>query len=203
MRAREINFLAPLTILVMAIIGLLSLNGTDCPDVTRFAVWAAVVVAAGLMGRTAFAAFCMRMADKEKEKETAEEEENPDELTEIAVCMHRKKEVAENYLAMIQTKEGRRIQGAQAILAKITDAYDGDGNVAGYWYLYVGTRRAFHQFEKELTNATVLDWWPLELAVEEAAERLMEEYEDEEEKTDDGTEPDAEDLPGDGDGLHL
>lgn len=207
MKTRTYNILTGLTVLVVCLIGAISIRNENVSELTRYAVWAAVVVSSVMVLRTGISSWMLHLQEKrDKAKETDklyatstddEEEEDPDELIEIAVAMHRERRVAENYLDWMSSHDKRRIDGANVILAKITDAYDGDGNADGYWLCYVGTRSAYHQLKEELTNATVADWWPNPYGPGED-DSLLDEYDFTEEEGDDVPEPAAEDLPGDG-----
>lgn len=198
LKARVYNILTSLTMLVVSLIGWISIQGERVSDLTKYAILAAVTVSGIMLIRTAFSALMLHLDEKRNLDVTATEEEDepcPDKLTEIAVATKRERFVVENYLDWISGPEGRRIIGDSAILAKITDAYDGDGNEDGYWLCYIGTRRAYHQLKEELSNATVTDCWPNPFGPGEGDD-LMDEYEEVED--DDAAEPLAEDLPGDG-----
>jgi hypothetical protein len=80
-------------------------------------------------------------------------------LMQFAIAQKKNPEVVIQFAEWVKAGD-MGYKGAQIVdLCKATDS---DGNCEGFWLLAVGTQLQYEVIKKELSNSTVLDYWPID-----------------------------------------
>jgi len=86
-------------------------------------------------------------------------EERQEKLVCFAIAQRNDPEVVQEYAKWVRNDD-RDFRGA--IIVELLRAKDENGNCVGYWLTLVGTESVYREIKKELTNSTVLDYWPID-----------------------------------------
>lgn len=86
-------------------------------------------------------------------------EERREKLVCFAIAQRNEPEVVQEFAKWVRDDD-RDFRGA--IIVELLRAKDENGDCVGYWLTLIGTESVYRGIKKELTNSTVLDYWPID-----------------------------------------
>ena len=147
MKMRTINHVtAAITVLANLLVLIAVLTGMH----TLFGVIAASISLAVSMGmylRVAVGTAAMKV------------EERQEKLVCFAIAQRNEPEVVLEFARWVKNDD-RDFRGV--IIVDLLRAKDENGDYIGYWLTLIGSESVYRKIKKELTNSTVLDYWPLD-----------------------------------------